>query len=137
MIAMREFLVMQRSVAKIALLFALVATASVPLAHHSVLGQFDVSRSITLTGTIVKVEWINPHPYLHLDVTDSTGAVLTWALSTIPIALLRKAGITREALGGKPGEVVTVAIHPALNGQRLGWVTRITYADGHFYALFE
>jgi hypothetical protein len=87
-ISMREPRVMPRRVATIVLLYTLAATASVSLAHHSVLGEFDVSRSIALRGTIAKVEWINPHPYLHLDVADSNGAVAICALSTTPIALL-------------------------------------------------
>jgi hypothetical protein len=106
-------------------------------AHHSVLGQFDLSKSITLKGTITKVDWINPHPYVHLNVTAPNGQVTSWQLSTIPIAMMRKAGITKETLAGKPRETVTVVAHPALNGRSLAWVTRITYADGHFYALFE
>jgi hypothetical protein len=102
-----------------------------------VLGQFDLSKTVTLKGTIAKVDWINPHPYVHLNVTAPDGSVASWQLSTIPIAMMRKAGITKETLGGKPGEIVTVAAHPALNGRSMAWVTRITYADGHFYALFE
>ena len=115
----------------------LTVAVSAVLAHHSVLGQFDLSKSVTLKGTIAKVDWINPHPYVHLDVREPNGTVTTWALSTIPIALMRKAGITKETLGGKPGEIVTVAAHPALNGRRMAWLARITYADGHYYALFE
>lgn len=115
----------------------LTVAASTLLAHHSVVGQFDLSKSVTLKGTIAKVDWINPHPYVHLDVNEPNGKVTTWALSAIPIALMRKGGITKETLSGKPGEIVTVAAHPALNGRRLAWVTRITYADGHYYALFE
>ena len=115
----------------------LLAAASTVRTHHSVLGQFDLSKSVTLTGTITKVDWINPHPYVHLKVTAPTGSATSWQLSTIPIAMMRKAGITKETLSGTPGEVVTVVAHPALNGRPLAWVTRITYADGHFYALFE
>jgi hypothetical protein len=125
------------AVAAVSILWILVAAASAVRAHHSVLGQFDLSKSITLRGTIARVEWINPHPYVHLEVREANGTLTTWALSTIPIALMRKAGITKEALGGTSGEIVSVAAHPALNGRRLAWVTRVTYADGHFYALFE
>ena len=115
----------------------LLASVPMGLAHHSVLGQFDLSKTVTLKGTIARVDWINPHPYVHLNVTAANGSVTSWQLSTIPIAMMRKAGITKETLGGKPGEIVSVAAHPALNGRPLAWVTRITYADGHFYALFE
>ena len=118
-------------------LFVLLVAAPWSSAHHSVLGQFDVSKSVTLTGTISKVDWINPHPYVYLDVKHPSGAVTRWALSTIPIAMLRKAQITRAELAGKPGESVTVAANPALNGQRFAWITRITYSDGQYYALFE
>jgi hypothetical protein len=115
----------------------LIVAAPAAIAHHSVLGQFDLSKSVTLKGTIAKVDWINPHPYVHLNVSEPNGTARVWALSTIPIAMMRKAGITKETLSGKPGEVVTVTGHPALNGRPMAWVTRITYADGHFYALFE
>jgi hypothetical protein len=118
---------------------AMAVVSVLPLAgaaHHSVLGQFDVSKSLTLRGTIEKVDWINPHVYIHLQVT-SGGRPETWQLSTIPLAMLRKAGITKESLRGGRGEVVTVSVNPALNGRPMGWVSRITYADGHFYALFE
>ena len=119
------------------LIFAIAGIAASAAAHHSVLGQFDVTKTITLKGTITKVEWINPHPYVHLDVAGPNRAVTAWALSTVPLAMMRKAGITKETLAGKAGEIVTVAAHPALNGRPMAWVTRITYADGHFYALFE
>jgi hypothetical protein len=107
------------------------------VAHHSVPGQFDTATSLTLRGTISRVDWINPHPYIVLDVTDGTGRVSSWALSTLPIPMLRKAGLTKEALMGTPGEVVTVVVMPARNGKPLGWIVRITYGDGHYYRLFE
>jgi hypothetical protein len=125
---------MQRPVA--AALALLLLTIPVG-AHHSILGQFDVSKTLVLTGTIAKVDWINPHAYVHLQVGDGAGSATTWALSTIPLAMMRRAGITRESLAGTAGETVRVIVHPALNGKPLGWVLRITYADGRFYSLFE
>jgi hypothetical protein len=113
------------------LLLLLPATAAT-FAHHSVAGQFDTSKALTLTGVISKVEWINPHIYLQLDVRDEGGAVTSWALATLPTAMMRRAGLTREAVQGRPGEVVTVAANPARDeSRRLAWVNRITYADGH------
>ena len=47
-------------------------------AHHSVSGQYDASKPLTLTGVITKVDWINPHVYLHLDVKEKDGAVTAW-----------------------------------------------------------
>jgi hypothetical protein len=121
----------------VAVLAAVLALAPGARAHHSIVGQFDVSKTVTLAGTVAKVDWINPHPYLHLDVKGRDGSVTRWALTSIPVAMMRKAGISRELLAGKPGETVTVAVHPALNGKRIGWMLRVTYADGHFFSLFE
>ena len=128
--------VVYRATAAILLVAALLAQ-SPALAHHSITGQFDVSKMTTLRGTIARVDWINPHVYVVLDVKDARGVVTTWELSTIPLAMLRKAGITKERLRGTPGEVVTMVVHPALNGRQRGWVSKITYPDGKFYALFE
>lgn len=121
----------------VVVLAAVLALAPGARAHHSIVGQFDVSKPVTLAGTVAKVDWINPHPYLHLDVKGRDGSVVRWALTTIPVAMMRKAGITRELLAGKPGENVTVTVFPALNGKRIGWMLRLTYADGHFFSLFE
>jgi hypothetical protein len=121
---------------RLLILACLVAIALPAGAHHSISGQFDLSRSVTLTGTIDKVDWINPHAYVYLRVPGTSGAAATWALSTVPLPMLRKAGLTRDALAGKPGEMVTVSIHPSLDPKkRLGWLLKITYPDGHFYLL--
>lgn len=105
-------------------------------AHHSVSGQYDASRPLTLTGVISKVEWINPHIYLHLDVKDKDGALTTWTLSTLPTAMMRRAGLTKESLQGQPGEVVTItAIAARDETKKLGWISKITYADGHHVQL--
>jgi hypothetical protein len=112
-----------------------VAGAAALLAHHSVPGQFDVSKPMTLKGVISKVDWINPHIYVHLDVKESDGTTNTWALATLPTAMMRRAGLTRESLQGKPGEEVTITAVPARDGSKhLGWINKITYADGHSFA---
>ena len=114
----------------------IVVVAASASAHHSVSGQYDSSKPLTLTGVISKVDWINPHIYLHLDVKEKDGAVTTWTLSTLPTAMMRRAGLTRETLQGKPGEIVTIsAIAARDETKRLGWVSKITYADGHHVQL--
>ena len=115
---------------------AILTTASATLlAHHSVPGQFDMSKPVTLKGVITKIDWINPHIYVHLDVKDGSGTTSTWALATLPTAMMRRAGLTRETLQGKPGEEVTINAVPARDGSKqLGWINKITYADGHSFA---
>jgi hypothetical protein len=114
---------------------AVLATASVLSAHHSVAGQFDESKSVTLKGVISKVDWVNPHIYLYIDV-KTDGEMVTWALGTVPTAMARRAGLTKESISGQPGEVVTIECIPARDGTKhLGWVNTITYADGHKHEL--
>ena len=114
----------------------LVVVAGSVSAHHSVSGQYDASRPLTLTGVISKVDWINPHIYLHPDVKEKDGAVTTWTLSTLPTAMMRRAGLTKESLQGQPGEVVTInAIAARDETKKLGWISKITYADGHHVQL--
>lgn len=126
----------QRSFGAALAVVAVLAVTTAVSAHHSVAGQFDTSKTMTLKGVISKVDWINPHIYLHLDVKGDDGAVTTWALGTVPTAMARRAGLSRDSIGGKIGEVVTVELMPARDGTKhLGWVTKITYADGHFYQL--
>lgn len=119
----------------LALVLALVA-APAALGHHSVSGQFDVSKNVTLTGTITRVDWVNPHVYVYLDVKEQDGRVTTWALETLPTAMLRKAGLSRESISGKAGDVVTVTGNPGrVGGRPTAWIHRITYPDGRYYQL--
>jgi hypothetical protein len=126
----------RRSSVVLVIAASLVVIATSAFAHHSVSGQYDSAKPLTLTGVITKVDWINPHVYLHLDVKDKDGSVTSWTLSTLPTAMMRRAGLTRESLQGKPGEVVTVsAIAARDETKRLGWISKITYADGHHVQL--
>ena len=119
-----------------ALLLAAVVAVGTVAAHHSVPGQFDTSKPMTLTGTISDIDWVNPHIYIHLDVKDDAGAVAKWSLGSAPPAMLRKANLTKAKLMGTPGEVVTIVVYPARDGTKhLGWLTKITYADGRFLTL--
>jgi len=116
----------------LALLSLATFTAS---AHHSVAGQFDSSKRLQLTGTISEVDWINPHVYIHLDVQDEKGAVTPWRLETLPTAMLRKAGLTKDMIIGG-GMAVTVEAYLARDGTKnLAWVLKLTYDDGHYYQL--
>jgi hypothetical protein len=114
---------------------AIAVTTAAMQAHHSVPGQFDMSKPMTLKGVITKVDWINPHIYIHLEVKDAAGTTSAWALATLPTAMMRRAGLTRESLQGKPGEEVRIDALPARDGTKhLGWINKITYADGHSFA---
>ena len=104
-------------------------------AHHSLAAEFRTDNPIEITGVITDMEWINPHSYLFLDVTDEAGDVVSWHLELLPTSMLRKAGLTKELMIGD-GRPVTVRIHTARDGTAtLGYILKITYADGHYYQL--
>lgn len=125
-----------RGVGVVACLLLGVLSAS---AHHNVTGIFDVTKEVSVTGRIAKLEWINPHSFVYVDVQEPNGAVTQYTFESLPPAMLRRAGVTKEALlgGTDVGQVVTVKANPAKANPHGGWIVRITYADGHFYQLYE
>ena len=111
------------------LLIAGLAAAAVPaLAHHSLFAVFDEGQTVTLKGVVSKVEWVNPHVYLYLDVADAAGKLTTWSVETFPPSTLRRAGLTREKLG--LGQHITLVGYKARNGKDLAFLRTITFADG-------
>jgi hypothetical protein len=106
-------------------------------AHHSLLGEFRTDSPTEITGVITDMDWINPHSYLYVDVTDEAGNVVNWHLECLPTAMLRKAGLTKAMMIGD-GRPATIRIHTARDGtSNLGYILKITYADGHYYTLAE
>jgi len=102
-------------------------------AHHSVAGEFDVKTLVKLTGVVSDVEWANPHIYIHLDARDPGGTITTWRLESVPVGMMRKAGLTKVLLLGN-GQMASVDAYPARDGTpHLGYLVKITYADGHHY----
>jgi Family of unknown function (DUF6152) len=104
--------------------------ASATHAHHSLSGQFDVSRSFEITGLVSRVDWVNPHTYLYVDVRQPDGATLTYKFESLPVAMMRKAGLSKQDLqaDGKP---VTIQAHPARSGvTTLGYLLHLHLADG-------
>ena len=112
-------------------LASVVLSLAIPVfAHHSISAEFDPSKNFTLKGTITQVDWENPHVYVHLDVPDSSGKIVNWALETYPPAVLHKGGVTRETF--KPGQVVSIDAFPPKDGTKsLAYLKTITFADGH------
>jgi hypothetical protein len=105
-----------------------VLCAAPMFAHHSLASQFDESKPLTLQGVIARVEWVNPHVYLHIDVKDDRGAVASWSLETLPPTTLRRGGLRSDMLG--KGQAVTVLAYHARTGGTLAFLRKITFADG-------
>lgn len=124
-----------RSAAGAAVFACLAMAAPLSLAHHSIAGQFDDKHHVTVTGVITKVDWVNPHIYVELKAKDTAApsGVATWRLEGVPVAMARKAGLSKAMLVGK-GETVTVQVFPARDGTpHLGYMMKLTYPDGRYF----
>lgn len=97
-------------------------------AHHSFAAEYDSSQLLTLTGKITKVEWTNPHIYIHIDVTEADGKVTSWGLEGYPPNTLKRTGFRRSLL--KEGDTVTITAYKAKDATNTGAGREITFPDG-------
>ena len=101
---------------KIASVIAGVGLAlSVPaVAHHAVGGEYDPNKPVKITGTVTKIEWVNPHARVYFDVKDPSGTVTNWSVELAARVVLERMGWTGRSL--KPGQVVTIIGDQARSG---------------------
>ena len=95
------------------LITALFLSASAQ-AHHAFSAEFDVSRPVNLTGSVVEIEWTNPHAWMHIETKDEEGNAQRWAIELVGINGLVRFGFTRKTV--KVGETLTIAGFGARNG---------------------
>jgi hypothetical protein len=110
---------MRPRLALVAVGIGMVIAAPPLVAHHSFAAEFDATKPFTFTGTVTKVDWMNPHSYFYIDVIDEqTKAVTNWAMELGSPNGLMRAGWTRNTL--KVGDEVTVEGSRAKNGSPTG-----------------
>lgn len=112
--------------------FAAAAISIAAYAHHSVVGAFDPADPFEISGQIVEVEWINPHVHIHVEVPGADGQSELWSLETAPTQFFRNAGVSKAMLEGDGGMTTFTGIRGLDKAQHIGFIYRITYADGRF-----
>jgi hypothetical protein len=110
-----------------------VLAAARPLAHHAFAAEFDEKRPISLRGTVTKMEWVNPHSWIHIDVKEPDGKVTSWMIEGgSPNSLLRL-GFTMNAI--QYGMEIVVEGFQAKDGTNKGVGRSLTFADGRMLFL--
>jgi hypothetical protein len=105
---------------------AFLAVTPLP-AHHSFSAEYDSKKSVTLKGTVTKVEWMNPHVYFYIDVTDEGGNISNWSLEMGPPNGLERSGWTRNTM--KVGDEVIVEGTLAKDGSKQANARSVTMAS--------
>jgi hypothetical protein len=109
-------------------LVGLLMAAAPAWAHHAFAAEFDAQKPVKLRGTVAKVEFINPHSWIHIDVKDADGKVTRWMVEGgSPNALFRR-GVTKDAL--PQGTEISVDGYQAKDGSNRANGRDITFADG-------
>jgi hypothetical protein len=107
---------------------ALLLTAMRAPAHHAFAAEYDENKRVTVSGTVTKFEWTNPHVWLHIEARDESGKVTSWSFEMGSPNGLARRGWTRTAV--KEGDQVTVEGHCAKDGRNVANAGTVTIPDG-------
>jgi hypothetical protein len=101
-------------------------------AHHSFAAEFDGAKIQTIKGSVVEFQWMNPHAYLIVDVTDASGKTARWGIQSRNLSILKRQGLSKQTF--MVGEVVTVELfHHHDPAKNVGFARYIVKADGTKY----
>jgi len=99
-------------------------------AHHAISAVFDTSKQIKLVGELTRVDWVNPHVFIHLTGKNTAGAAVQWKVESSPPAWFRRVGASSNTFSKHIGEMVTVDAQPAKDGSTYSYLLKITFANG-------
>ena len=112
------------------LLIALLAMAGNPRAHHSFAAEYDGSKPVTVSGTVARIDWANPHIHFYVDAKDDKGTLTQWKFEGYPPNMLVRQGWKRDGTL-KLGDQVSVFAWRAREEANLAAAREITFSDGH------
>lgn len=107
---------------------ALLVNGSVAMAHHAFAAEFDATKPVKLRGKITRMEWINPHAWMHIEVVGEDGIVQNWMIEAGPPGALVRRGWTKSSV--RPGTVVLVEGYQASDGALRANGRDVTLPDG-------
>jgi uncharacterized protein DUF6152 len=116
-----------RAMGALAAFLAPLLAAGAVSAHHS-FAMFDAEKQVTVAGVVKQFTWANPHVWLDVMVTNDRGDAQQWGLESLAVGLLYRDGWTADSL--KPGDRVTVQLHPMRDGSVGGQLMKVTFPDG-------
>jgi len=99
-------------------------------AHHSPSAIFDMGKRISVTGTLTKIDWINPHIVIAMEAKDNAGKVDRWTFESNPPSWYRSVGLSRADFAKAVGQTVTVEGVRAKDGTLYGYMQKIKLPDG-------
>jgi hypothetical protein len=115
--------------------FGLTASLTPLRAHHSVAAMYDISKTITIQGTVTKTEWLNPHARVWVDAKNDDGTISNWEIELgAPNGLVRE-GVTKDFV--KQGDPVTASVWRAKDGSRLANALVLTLPDGRILKISQ
>jgi Family of unknown function (DUF6152) len=104
-------------------------------AHHAVAGVYDLNKEVVLEGRLKKLNFVNPHANIELDVPNKqTKKITTWVLTTASTNNLTRQGINKTSM--KPGELLKVTVLPARNGGPTGFIRNLQLGDKSIQLFF-
>jgi hypothetical protein len=116
-----------RSLSWLTFTFGVLTAVTPAVAHHSFSAEYDSKKAVTLKGIVTKVDWMNPHVYFYIDVTDESSNITNWALEMGPPNGLQRSGWTRNTM--KVGDEVIVTGTLAKDGSKQANARSVTMAD--------
>ena len=112
----------------VALAMVLLVSPQPAAAHHAFAAEFDATKPVRLRGKVTKVEWVNPHAWIHIEVTDDAGTVTPWMVECGPPGALVRRGWKKNSVA--PGTEVLVEGYQAIDGASRANGRDVTLPDG-------